>query len=186
MFHARFPYCLGVGAIFILISGMAQLNAAERSVCVKCFGPDQVYNCGATTGRPISENELQLFCITRLARDYAHQTCGAERKETQCEGKTIIYAYESETAFPIKPLTQDAPAIANEDGKAEEPATLGEFTEQAVRSSKESFSQLGKKFGDAASNAGETTVNSVQNAGKAISHATKKTLKCLGSALSDC
>lgn len=179
-------YCPGLGAVLILIFGMLSLDAAERSVCVKCFGPEQVYNCGATTDRSISERELQMFCISRLALDYAHQTCGVERGETQCEGKTIIYAYESETALPTVPLTNDGSAIAENEVGSGEPATLGEFTKEAVDSSKNTISQVGKKFGDAARDAGETTVNSVQDAGKAISNATQKTLKCLGSALKEC
>ena len=180
--RARYCRSAGLGVCLALICGTPVSPAiADGPICVKCFGPEQTYNCAAMADRPISQGELQMFCVSRLALDYAHRGCGVEREAPECVGKTIIYAYESETAAPASALAKDRLASAER-----EPATLGEFAEEAVASSKSSMSKMGKSIGDAARNAGEATVNNVQKAGNAIGQVTRRTLKCLGSALNDC
>jgi hypothetical protein len=165
--------CLG------LFAGSA---ASAQTACVQCSGPDQVYRCEATSNQAIPDQAVGWFCVSKIASEHAHESCGVQRGAKVCEGLTVSYVYD-ENIGTSEPPADDSPK--NRTGN-DEPATLGEFTKDTVSASAKSAKKAGENIGDAASKAGSATSEAIKNAGSAIGNATKKTLKCLGSALNDC
>lgn len=165
-----------------LLTGSA---ASARIACVQCSGPEQVYRCEATADQPIPDQAVGLFCVSKIASEHAHESCGVQRGATVCGGLPVSYVYDENVGT-------SAPAADGSGGSARnrtangEPATLGEFTKDTVSASAKSAKTAGENIGSAASKAGAATTDAIKGAGNAIGNATKKTLKCLGSALNDC
>lgn len=162
-----------------LLGGSA---ASAQTACVRCFGPEQVYRCEARSEQAIPEQAVGLFCVSKIASEHAHESCGIQRGATLCDGLAVSYPYD-ETMGASEPPVDEGPQNRNSDG---EPATLGEFTKDTVSASAKSAKKAGENIGEAASKAGSATSDAIKGAGNAIGNATKKTLKCLGSALNDC
>lgn len=163
-------------AAAILLAAQAVAGSPSAgTVCVQCYGPEQVYRCEATDDLPIPQNAAGLFCVSRLASEYGHAGCGVRRNAAVCEGVQVSYPYQNH---------QEAPAAGGEAAVSggTEPSTLEEFTKETVDASAESMKKAGESLGNAAS----TTADAIKGAGAAIGTATQKTLKCLGSALNDC
>lgn len=156
--------------------------ACAETTCVRCSGPDQVYACEVTSNERIPEQAAGLFCVARIAGEHAHELCAVQRGARICDGMAVTYGYDDHFG------ASDTSAASGRRDRAasNEPATLGEFTKDAVSASAESAKKAGENLGDAASKAGAATSDAIKGAGSAIGNATKKTLKCLGSALNDC
>ncbi|WP_125461587.1 MULTISPECIES: hypothetical protein [Rhodomicrobium] len=171
-----------IGAtLCLLIISVSALSA--EGVCVRCTGPDQTYRCDATADHPIANRELGLFCAAKIASERGHDICATQRNATDCDGVAVTYTYEEAPGIGLATLPADEPTGTT---KRDEPATLGEFTKDAVSASAKSVKQTGENIGDAASKAGKATTDAIKGAGSAIGNATKKTWNCLGSALNDC
>jgi hypothetical protein len=169
----------GAAVCLILLAASA---ASAQSVCVQCWGPEQLYRCEATADQPIPDQTVGLFCVSRIAGEHAHESCGVQRGAKLCDGLSVTYAYDENSGGSAPAGGDDAPK-RNANG---EPATLGEFTKDTVSASAQSAKNAGENIGNAASKAGSATTDAIKGAGTAIGNATKKTLKCLGSALNDC
>ena len=165
--------CLGVLTASAVSAEMA---------CVRCFGPEQVYRCEATSDVAIPAQAAGLFCVSKIASEHAHESCAVQRGVANCDGVPANYVY-SDDAGPSWPVADDDGRNRSQNG---EPATLGEFTKDAVSASAKNVKTAGENLGSAASKAGTVTTDAIKGAGNAIGNATKKTLKCLGSALNDC
>ncbi len=162
-----------------LLTGSAAL---AQVACVQCSSPEQVYRCEATADEPIPNQAVGLFCVSRIASEHAHETCGVQRGVTNCGGLSVSYVYDENFGTSAGASGESA---QNRTPNGE-PATLGEFTKDTVRASAKSAKNAGENIGNAASKAGSVTTDAIKGAGNAIGNATKKTLKCLGSALNDC
>lgn len=156
--------------------------ASAEIACVQCYGPEQVYRCEATADEPIPNQALGLFCVSRIASEHAHESCGVQRGATNCSGLPVSYVYDQNFGKSADGSDESAQSRTANG----EPATLGEFTKDAVSASAKSAKNAGESIGNAASKAGSATTDAIKGAGNAIGNATKKTLKCLGSALNDC
>jgi len=133
-------------------------SAHADMACVRCGGPDQTYRCQAVSHEAIPAEALRYFCISQIARDHVHQSCAVLRGTSSCEGVEVSYAYQNDAAHA--PLTAGANPAGQQVNPAGEPATLKEMTRDTVQAS--------------------------VKAGKAIGDATKRALRCLGSALTGC
>ena len=102
--------------------------------CVRCAGPEQTYRCQASASDAVPSEALRIFCMSRIAREHAHQSCGVVRSAADCNGIAVSYAYEGEGTPPAQ--DQAAPE--------REPKTLAEITRNSV-----SVSKAGKAIGDA-------------------------------------
>jgi hypothetical protein len=162
-----------------LLAGSA---ACAQIACVQCSGPDQLYRCEATADQPIADLAVGLFCVSRIASEHAHETCGVQRGATVCGGVAVRYVYDENFGASADSGGEAAPNRTAND----EPATLGAFTKETVNASAQSAKNAGENIGSAASKAGTATTDAIKGAGNAIGNATKKTLRCLGSALNDC
>jgi hypothetical protein len=154
--------------------------ALAQSVCVHCTGPDQDYVCNVSAEGFIPAKPIGLFCASKIAGEHSHESCAVQNTPTACTGVEVSYVYRADSPGSLAAEPQDVNAAPGE------PATLGEFTKDTVNASAKSVKKAGENIGEAASNAGSATANAIKGAGNAIGDATKKTLKCLGSALNDC
>jgi hypothetical protein len=157
--------------------------ASAQTACVRCTGPDATYSCTATSEERIADAALGLFCVSRIAGEHHHASCGVERGRSDCGGLPVSYVYD-QGAVPGAPLAAE-PQAAEAPGNGE-PRTLDELTHGSVTASAKAVQKAGENLGTTAANAGKATVNAIKDAGKTVGDATKKTLKCLGSALNDC
>ncbi len=160
-------------------------TASAQTVCVRCTGPDQTYACAVTADHPIADAAVNLFCVSRIASEHNHESCGVERGQANCAGLPVSYAYDGSDVpnVAVNPAQRDNPAET--PGKAE-PSTLGEFTKETFNASAKAVKKAGENIEDSAATAGKKAADAIKGTGKAIGDATKKTLKCLGSALNDC
>lgn len=160
--------------------------ALAQSACIHCSGPSETYECHAITDDQLPEKSVGLYCASRIAHDYHHEICAAQREAAECPGIKIEYVYETEP--PLDDTEKKDLRWSHADPKArkDEPETLGEFASETIDQSAKTIKKAGDNISEAASKAGKATTDTVKNAGQAIGSATKKTLKCLGSALNDC
>ena len=166
-------------AAAVCLSVFTGLAASAQTACVQCSGPDQVYRCEATADQPIPDQAVGLFCVSKIASDHAHESCGVQRGAKLCGGLSVTYVYDENSGTSADTRAPNRTANG-------EPATLGEFTKDTVSASAKTAKNAGENIGSAASKAGTATTDAIKGAGNAIGNATKKTLKCLGSALNDC
>lgn len=167
----RIPACA-----VLVAAGMS--SAAAESTCVLCNGPEAAYECNAYANDPIPDTALALFCTSRIADDYGHKTCAVEKNNSACMGLPVHFPYNPDDSdgfgFTFEPV---------EEGAAKtEPETLGELASETYDASKETVKQTGEAIGTV----GEKAGNALTDAGESISNATKNTLKCIQSSLSDC
>lgn len=176
-FAIHAPFVL---ALFMFYSPIAQ----AQTVCVQCSEPEATYLCQPLTDSSLPLPAAEFFCVSQVAKQKEHKVCSLQRGRKDCEGELVSYAYDGG-------IGNDAPVHFN-DGDEEktpkqtEPSTLGEFTKRTIDSSSRAAKKAGENIGNVASGASQATTDAIKDAGKAIGDATKKTLKCLGSALNDC
>lgn len=147
----------GIALLLTALSGACLPAMAQApAACVKCAGPDQTYRCQAGEGEATPPEALRYFCLAQIAQKHVHQSCSVLRTLGSCDGMAVSYVYRSDG--------QQSAAAANHRGvppPAGEPKTLADMTPASVSAS-------------------------VEAAGQAIGDATKRTLKCLGSAFKAC
>lgn len=161
----------------ILALGVFASTAAAESTCVLCSGPEAAYECNAYANDPIPDTALALFCTSRIADDYGHKSCTVEKSSSACTGLPVHFPYNTDDSsgfgFTFEPPQEESNA---------EPATLGELANQTYDASKETVKATGEAIGSATEKAGQA----LNEAGSTLNDATKNTLKCIQSALTDC
>lgn len=159
------------------LAAAAASTAAAESTCVLCSGPEAAYECNAYANEPIPDAALALFCTSRIADDYGHKSCTVEKTNSACTGLPVHFPYNPDDSnnfgFSFEPTQQDA---------NKEPETLGELATETYDASKQTVKETSEAIGNATDKAG----NAMKDAGESISNATKNTLKCIQSALSNC
>jgi hypothetical protein len=152
-------------------------TATAESTCVLCSGPEAAYECNAYANDPIPDTALALFCTSRIADDYGHKSCAVEKTNSSCTGLPVHFPYNpgdsGSFGFSFEPR--------QEDGNGE-PETLGELASETYDASKETVKATGEAIGSATEKAGKA----LNDAGTSINNATKNTMKCIQSALTDC
>ena len=158
----------------------AHAQAPRQGLCVSCSGPDAEYVCEVASedGKVIAQQATQLYCITRLAKDGAHQSCVVRRdQQAACTGIEKRYSYDAAVLGPLlspEPKTDPVANPPNENktvAKKTEPKTVVEAGERAVDASKQGIKTLGSTVKDGA----DKTKN-----------AAKSTWQCLTSLFKDC
>jgi hypothetical protein len=62
-------------------------NAAAQEYCVACTEPYGLYRCVIEGAQPHGGQPLQMLCITTIAKDGGHATCGVKRATVfECDG----------------------------------------------------------------------------------------------------
>jgi hypothetical protein len=132
-------------------------HAESRSACVRCAGPDQTYRCNVMSDEAVAADAVRYFCMSQIAREHVHESCAVLRGAASCDGVDLSYVYQDGVDGQAV-VTDALPPPSSGDNT--EPGTLADMTRPAFEAS--------------------------MRAGKAVSEATKRTLKCLGSALNGC
>ncbi len=155
-----------------------------HTVCVRCSGPEAVYSCDTGDDLRAPERSAGLFCASRIARDYGHESCATQRGSADCGGQRVRYDYPEHSDPAIKTNKESDSSESNSDiaFRKREPETLRELATDTIETSKNTIKKTGENIGEA----GKATRDAIKDAGEAIGTATQKTLRCLGSALNDC
>ena len=59
--------------------GVLAGRAEAQEYCIACTEPAAVYRCVIDGARPGGGQSLQMLCITSMAKDGNHATCGIKR-----------------------------------------------------------------------------------------------------------
>lgn len=149
------------GLAFWVTAGVLWLGAAahadSRSACVRCSGPDQTYRCNVMSDETVAADAVRYFCMSQIAREHVHESCAVLRGAASCDGVDLSYVYQDGVDGQAI-ATGAIPSVSSGDNK--EPGTLADITRPAFEAS--------------------------VKAGQAVGEATKRTWKCLGSALNGC
>jgi hypothetical protein len=149
--------CWAVCVLAALFWSAPAAHAEKQVSCVRCASPDRTYRCSVMSEDDVRPDALRYFCMSQIAREHVHESCTVLRGAASCVGVDVSYVYQDGVD------DQAAGAGAGSSGVGEgkkEPGTLAELTRPAVDAS--------------------------VKAGQAVGEATKRTLKCLGSALNGC
>ena len=170
---------LAISASALLLSAAVAMSQSPQrtEACVTCSGPDAVYRCEVESadGKPISPERAQLFCIARLAKEGAHETCAVRRRDkAECVGLAKRFAYDGTLlgldAKPAEPPIEKA-LPPKDQAKAKEPATVVEASKDAVEASKRNLTTINK---------------TVTESAEKTKSAAKSTWHCVKSFFSDC
>jgi hypothetical protein len=105
----------------------------------------------------VPADAVRYFCMSQIAREHVHESCAVLRGAASCDGVDASYVYQD----GVDGQTAATGAFPSDPpGNNEEPGTLADITRPAFEAS--------------------------VRAGKAVGEATKRTWKCLGSALNGC
>jgi hypothetical protein len=170
-------------ALFCCALG-AQADAQEY--CVACTEPSAVYRCVIEGAQPGGSQPLQMMCITAMAKQGGHATCGIKRGTVfDCDGavKRIPWSALNPPAQPqpAAPGKQSAappppaPAADPKAGPEEPPKTM---LEMAKRANEKTAEQIQKT--------NENMKEQAKATGDAFAKATKKTWDCLSSLFTRC
>ena len=168
---------LWLGALIAMEVG----PAAGQDYCVVCSEPAGIYRCVIEGAQPRGGQSLQMLCVTAMAKEGRHATCGVKRGTVfECDAavKRIPWAAlevgpEPETPQspamqpPPKPVPTAAPAPAPEAP----PQTMVDLAKQANEKTVEQMKKAGE---------------SVKQAGDSVKQATKKTWDCVFSFFTRC
>jgi pyruvate/2-oxoglutarate dehydrogenase complex dihydrolipoamide acyltransferase (E2) component len=168
-----------VGLFCCVLAGRAD----AQEFCVACTEPNAVYRCVIEGAQPGGGQPLQMLCITAMAKQGGHGTCGIKRGTVfDCDGQVKRIPWSSlsppapgqpaapgkQSALEPPPPAQAAEPKANPD---EPPQTVLELAKRANENAAE---QMRKANENAKSNA------------EAFAKATKKTWDCMTSFFTRC
>ena len=191
----RSAHCFGV-VLTIVICSLAS-RAAAQEYCVACSEPNALYRCIIDGAQPGGSQSLPMLCVTAMAKQGGHATCGVKRGTVfDCNGAIKHVPWTtSETprapdaAQPLPWASQPAPrpepaatpppavpSLAPPAQPVPAPADQPPQTvlEMAKRANEDTAKQMKK--------AGET----VEKAGETMKQATKKTWDCVVSFFTKC
>ena len=144
-----------IAASFCLPLTMWANGALSRQVCVVCTGPEASYRCVVEGGTGSVTPAARLACITTLAREGSHETCGVKGSQSAslpCEGPERKVSVPDAAIAPVQaPL-----AVPSETRPADKvtpppaPKTVEELARQVTKSSGEQVKSAGSTIGEAA------------------------------------
>jgi hypothetical protein len=167
---------LPFGIFCCLVAGQAE----AQEYCVSCTGPNAVYRCVIEGAQPGGSQPLQVLCITTMAKQGGHATCGIKRGTVfDCDGpvKRIPWATLNAPPQPAAPGQQSAapPAAEPKPDSEEPPQTLLEMAKRANEKTAAQMKQVNENMKEQAKATNE-----------AFAKATKKTWDCLSSLFTRC
>jgi len=159
--------------------------AEAQEYCVACTEPNAVYRCVIDGAQPGGSQPLQMLCITSMAKQGGHATCGVKRGTVfDCDGpiKRIPWATLNQPEQPASPGKQSAiepprpsPAVETKPDPQEPPKTVLEMAKRANEKTAEQMKQ-----------ANENMKEQAKATGDAFAKATKKTWDCVSSFFTRC
>jgi hypothetical protein len=163
------------GLIWVVFIGAFAGGAEAQEYCVACTEPGAVYRCVIDGARPGGGQSLQMLCVTTMAKEGKHGTCGIKRGTVfDCDGPVKRVPW-SGADLPVETPGGNTAATKPESDPKEPPKTLLEMTKRANEQTAEQIKQ-----------ANENVKESVKSTGDAIGNATKKTWDCLTSLFKQC
>ncbi len=173
---------LFLGLFFCALAGQAD----AQEYCVSCTEPSAVYRCIIEGAQPGGSQPLQMMCITAMAKQGGHATCGIKRGTVfDCDGavKRIPWSAFNAPAQPVAPGRQSvvqpppppAPAADPKADPEEPPKTMLEL---AKRANEKTAEQMKK--------ANESMKEQAKSTGDAFAKASKKTWDCVSSFFTRC
>ena len=210
---SRFLTLTLFSALLPLTQALAQ---APQSFCVICEGPAKTYLCQLDQkGGTATTAAMKLHCIVNIAKDHKHSSCAARKNAAQtCQGEIVSYSYVGGTTRTDE--TDHASSNGNDrilpSGKPEpknqavydktapngqepleqkppgndEPKTLVELTDKAVKNSGKQLKKAGDAIGKTVSDTGKAVADTTKKVGKQIGNAAKSTFDCVISLFSKC
>jgi hypothetical protein len=165
-----------VGTIILAACLVAASGAvAAGDVCVACDGPAASYRCQLAAPQGLersgySGRVAQYVCVTELAKHGGHASCSVRKDGfSTCLGELRIISLTG--AVPESPQSPQAaaveaakPSAAPAGAKSEPPRTMVELAKRTSEASKQEL----------------------QNTGRAVTGAMKKTWDCLATFFSQC
>jgi hypothetical protein len=160
-------------------------KADAQEYCVACTEPNAVYRCVIEGAQPGGNQPLQVLCITTMAKQGGHATCGIKRGTVfDCDGPVKRIPWAALNAPPppapgrqstVEPTPPPAPS-ADEKPQTEEPPKT--VLEMAKRANEKTAAQLKQ--------ANENMKEQAKATGEAFAKATKKTWECVSSFFTRC
>jgi hypothetical protein len=155
--------------------GVLAGRAEAQEYCIACTEPAAVYRCVIDGARPGGGQSLQMLCITSMAKDGNHATCGIKRGTVfDCDGPVKRVPWSGAELPAETPGTVTA-ADKPEPDPNEPPKTIVEMAKRANEQTADQFKK-----------ANDNVKESFKSTGDAIGNATKKSWNCLTSLFKEC
>ncbi|MEL6872642.1 MAG: hypothetical protein AAFO62_07585 [Pseudomonadota bacterium] len=185
---------LAVCAILVHASVAVAQSPPPGGVCVVCTEPLATYECvlppklqAHAGGNKIVRRGLHLACLSEIAKVRGHKRCGARRgKAGPCTG--LIHTLQGTLGDqrPPKVVTGKSGRATPAPTEKTAPAQNGAALPEPRREQAETEDAPPKTMQELAEQATEKTGQQLDDAGKAIGNAAKKSWTCLTSLFSNC
>ena len=154
---------VALGSVLCALVG----QAAAQEYCVACTEPSAMYRCVIDGARPGGSQPLQMLCITAMAKQGGHGTCGVKGGTVfDCNGpvKRIPWAAQGDPGQPAQDTAKPAAAQPPPKDPTQPPQTVEEMAKRANQKTAEDAKAFNQSVGDA----------------------TKKTWRCISSLFTRC
>lgn len=182
------PIGLCLTALTCLLAG----PASAQEYCVACSEPGALYRCIIEGAQPGGAQSLQMLCVTTMARQGGHATCGVKRGTVfDCNGIVKRIPWSASEA-PRTPGSGESLPWASQPTPAPEPAaappppapspplaTPPAHPATAPEQPPQTVLEMAKR-------ANEDTARQMKKAGDTMKEATKKTWDCVVSFFKKC
>ena len=167
---------LAVGLVCCALAG----DAAAQEYCVSCTEPNAVYRCVIDGAQPGGSQPLQMLCITAMAKQGGHATCGIKRGTVfDCDGPVKRVPWAALNAPPPQPQPQ--PPAPGKQSAVEPPPPPGSASE-----AKPDPQAPPKTVLEMAKRANEKTAAQLKQANENMKTQAKKTWECVLSFFTRC
>ena len=178
----------------IVICSLAS-RAAAQEYCVACSEPNALYRCIIDGAQPGGSQSLPMLCVTAMAKQGGHATCGVKRGTVfDCNGaiKHVPWttsrhrarrtrpspAWASQPAPRPEPAATPPPAVPSLAPPAQPCAAPDQPPQTVLEMAKRANEDTAKQMKKAGEN--------VEKAGETMKQATKKTWDCVVSFFTKC
>jgi hypothetical protein len=173
-----------IGAVLAVLTCLQVGRAEAQEYCVSCSEPKALYRCVIEGAQPRGGQSLQMLCVTAMAKDGGHATCGVKRGTVfECDGavKRVPWAalnvpQQPEAAPPQPRATETAP---KPEPPANPPPTAAPAATPGPEAPPQTVLELAKRTN-------EKTAEQMKKAGDTVKDATKKTWDCMLSLFTRC
>jgi hypothetical protein len=166
-----------IGAVSGALACWPAGGASAQEYCVACSEPAALYRCVIEGAQPRGGQSLQMLCVTAMAREGGHATCGVKRGTVfECDGPVKRVPWTALETAPAQPAPAQ-PQPAHKPQPAATPAAPPPGAEQ--ENPPQTVLEMAKR-------ANEKTVEQMKKAGDTVKDATRKTWDCMLSLFTRC
>jgi hypothetical protein len=160
--------------------------AGAQEYCVACSEPNVIYRCVIEGAQPGGGQPLQMLCITTLAKQGGHATCGVKRGTVfECDGAVKRIPWVALNA-PQQPDPAPALPWAAQPASKPEPAAAPVPPAAAPPPAPPAPDAPPQTVLELAKRANEDTAKQMKKAGETVKDATIKTWDCVSSLFTRC